>query len=544
MTTRSEPERKGKTEPRFFTPPLRELTPETTKGFEVIEFAALLGITLYPWQKWCLIHGLELIPSGEFRFKRVIIEVARQNGKTLLMVVLGLWRLFQYGAAHVLSAAQSLGDADETLDEAFLIAAWNPILRAWLPDNPRADEEDDKYNGAWRARANGKTAMKLAAAPVPEVLDVAQKMPIWSLAVTSRKGGRSKSVDLALLDELREHLDWEAWNGIVPTSRNRPHSQAWGFSNAGDARSVVLRSLRESELNRSHDGRDDTLTAFFSYSAAPDADILDPDAQAQANPSMGYSNITAESVMQEALDALAAGNEAGFKAESLCQWPNTTQPGRIPQRIWKALADPDSRRAPDAEVFCAVDVTNEGKAAHVAICSRRDDGLWHIEIVASRAGFRWVPGWFAQRFDAPWFTKSVGMQVKGSASATLAPLLRDIGIEIEEWQGTNMSASVLGFLDEVENGGIRHRSQPVLDVSVEGAIDRKRGDISIWDRVNSATDASPTVAANIAWWMATRIEEEKPFVSAYAADDYDPDDNDELLEEDVEEIDDDDLLIV
>ncbi|CAB0889796.1 hypothetical protein FRC0429_00282 [Corynebacterium diphtheriae] len=77
---------KGKTEPRFFPPPLRELTSETSAGFEVIEFAKLLGIELYPFQKWALIHGLELLEDGSFRWRVVVIEVARQNGKTMLMV--------------------------------------------------------------------------------------------------------------------------------------------------------------------------------------------------------------------------------------------------------------------------------------------------------------------------------------------------------------------------------------------------------------------------------------------------------------------------
>lgn len=171
-------ERKGCTEPRFFIPPLRELTPETSLGFEVIEFSQLLGVNLYPWQQWVLIHGLELTQSGDFRFKRVIIEVARQNGKTTLMVVLGLWRFFRYGASRILSAAQSLGDAEDTLNEAFLLAAWNPVLRFFLPNNPRAEDEGDPYNGAYRSRANGKAAMKLAVAPRPDVLDTAKEMPI------------------------------------------------------------------------------------------------------------------------------------------------------------------------------------------------------------------------------------------------------------------------------------------------------------------------------------------------------------------------------
>ena len=39
----------GRTEPRLWTKPLRELTPETSLGFQVIAFAAeVLGVTLYP----------------------------------------------------------------------------------------------------------------------------------------------------------------------------------------------------------------------------------------------------------------------------------------------------------------------------------------------------------------------------------------------------------------------------------------------------------------------------------------------------------------
>lgn len=512
--------RKGKTEPRFFTPPLRKLTQETTKGFEVIEFAELLGIELYPWQEWVLIHGLELLPSGDFRFRKVIIEVARQNGKTVLMVVLGLWRLFQFGAAKILSGAQSLGEAEDTLDEAFKIAAWDPVLRAFLPDNPRAEEEgEDEDNGAKRGWRNGKAQIKLAVAPVPEVLDMAGTLPIWAVTVMSRKGGRSNSVDLALLDELREQLDWEAWNGVVPTTTARPRAQVWGFSNAGDFRSIVLRSLRDSALALLEDGATDiTETGFFSYSAHPEADILDSEAHAQANPAMGYGEITEDSMAAGARDAQAGGNEAGWRAEHMCQWPITVTPGRIPMRIWNDLADPDSR--PGNEVFVGVDVALDGKYTHIAICSQRDDGMWHVEIIASRAGYRWVPGWLAARKGSDWFSGAVGMQVKGSASASLAPLLRAAGIEVAEWQGTHMSSSVLGYITTIEGRGVVHRAQPVLDVSVEGAVDRKRGDISIWDRGNSATDATPLVATNIAWWMATRIDEEE-IVSAYDTDDWD-----------------------
>jgi phage terminase large subunit-like protein len=40
-----------------------------------------------------LIHALELLPDGTFRFRTVVLLVARQNGKSTLMQVLTLWRM-------------------------------------------------------------------------------------------------------------------------------------------------------------------------------------------------------------------------------------------------------------------------------------------------------------------------------------------------------------------------------------------------------------------------------------------------------------------
>ena len=95
---------KGKETPRIYTPPLRELTPDTSVGFEVINFAEnILKIKLHPWQKWLVIHALEVIdlPDGwRFRFRTVIVEVARQSGKTTVGCVLALFFLFVLGKKY------------------------------------------------------------------------------------------------------------------------------------------------------------------------------------------------------------------------------------------------------------------------------------------------------------------------------------------------------------------------------------------------------------------------------------------------------------
>ena len=90
----------GKETPRIFTPPLRDLTPDTTLGFEVIEFAReILDIELLPWQKWLVIHALEVVDDPDdgwrLRFKNVQVLVGRQNGKTTLSCVIALYFLFQ-----------------------------------------------------------------------------------------------------------------------------------------------------------------------------------------------------------------------------------------------------------------------------------------------------------------------------------------------------------------------------------------------------------------------------------------------------------------
>src|SRR5690606_40695614 len=64
---------KGNPRPRLYTPPLRELTPETSLGFECIEFAHdVVGVTLLPWQQEFLKGALELREDGTYRFRTVL----------------------------------------------------------------------------------------------------------------------------------------------------------------------------------------------------------------------------------------------------------------------------------------------------------------------------------------------------------------------------------------------------------------------------------------------------------------------------------------
>ena len=111
----------GRREPRIFTPPLRPLeprTPETearTLGYAVIDFARdVMKQPLFPWQEFFFIHALELRSSGRgLRFKTVLLLVARQNGKSTISQVLGLFVLYILQWKLVLGTAQDLDTAEE-----------------------------------------------------------------------------------------------------------------------------------------------------------------------------------------------------------------------------------------------------------------------------------------------------------------------------------------------------------------------------------------------------------------------------------------------
>ena len=225
------PEYKGCEVPRIFTPPLRELTEETSLGFMMIEFASeVLGITLFPWQRWLLIHAFELHPMwtvstmGErgsldplFRFRKVIVLVARQNGKTVISQVVALFFIYALGVSLILGTAQDLDTAEEVWEGCLDLIEENPDLQD-LADKP--------------IKVNGKKTIRLKTGER------------YKVKAANRKAGRGLSGDLIMLDELREHQSWDAWAAITKTATARAAAMILCLPNAGAMTSGMLPFLR------------------------------------------------------------------------------------------------------------------------------------------------------------------------------------------------------------------------------------------------------------------------------------------------------------
>jgi hypothetical protein len=132
----------GRTEPRQYTPPLRELTPETSYGYDVINFARdVLEEPLDPWQEWTVIHAGELLEDGRPRFRQVLILVARQNGKTHLLKVLALYWLYVEAWPLTVGMSTNLDYAREAWDKAVEVAETSEALKPLTGGVRRANGE-------------------------------------------------------------------------------------------------------------------------------------------------------------------------------------------------------------------------------------------------------------------------------------------------------------------------------------------------------------------------------------------------------------------
>lgn len=451
----------GRTEPRLFTEPLRELTRATSHGFAVADFAELvLGEPLLPWQRWLAIHAMELTPDGLYRFRTIVSLVARQSGKTSFVKTLALWRLYIDGAALVMGAAQSRDTAKEAWRRACQAAESSPELRRELKGEPRKTNGDEELALLGGGR--------------------------YRISATTEGAGRGFSVDMLVMDEVRQQRDWKAWSALSKTVMARPRGQIWCISNAGDDQSVVLNALRESAIA----GRDPSV-ALFEWSAPDGCDLADPAMWEMANPGMGYT------VSEQAIrSALATDPPNVFRTEILCQRVRSLD-GAVDENAWADAADPaGSILEIDAPLVACIDASPDGNhASLVAACVvPGSGGRVRVETVAAwnsleeaRVGLADIVGKRVDvgtvneraRFAAlAWFpagpAAGIGYEIQQAAQYTEGVPGR-FGQAVE-LTGVAVLALCQAFAVMVAANQISHGDDPLLNAHVAGAKRQNVGD--------------------------------------------------------------------
>ena len=499
---------KGYTQPRVYTPELRPLTPETSLGFACIEYAeTVLKKELYPWQKWALIHALEIVGDLEagwkFRFRTILFLISRQNGKTVLSEVLASFFMNVLRVESIFGTSLSLDKAEEVWEAVINDQEAHPELSADI-------DRVSRTNGNKRLILNGGRQYKVGA--------------------PTRRAGRGDSNDLVMLDEIREHRDWETWAAAVASTNAKPNGLVVCFSNAGDPDSVVLRQLRSQAIAKINGTAaqdfggevDDSGLGLFEWSAPDDAETDDMEALAQANPALGYGYLTERALLSNR----ATFPENKFRSECMCQQVETILPNPFPDGAWEGGLDIHSTIAPESELFFGLDLSQDRRWATIAVCGMRDDGHYHIEVVARRVGTSWVEDWFRAR--AMKNPMNLAFQSRGAPVCGLAEQICTIhGVKRIPIEGKELTSGWGRFYDAIcacgddSRGGVRvyHLDQPILNMPGKTMQLRNiGGGIELPDRVKSPDDIAPLFACFVAFAAATRIDTDnaKVYESAYA----------------------------
>jgi len=461
----------GSITPRLWTPPLRKLTPATSYGFRVIWFAAnILREPLDPWQQWAVIHLGELLDDGRPRFRQILILVARQNGKTHLCKVLALYWMFVERQPLIFGTSTKLEQAKK---------AWRLAIRT------------AQRNSALRPRA-----LKPRVANGQELFSTVDDC-CYLIGASDSKSGRGDSIDRQIGDELREQHGWEAYNAAKYAMNARPYAQAVYITNQGDARSVVLNSLRTAAIA----GTDPRL-GLLEWSAPPGTHPMDETGWAAANPQLGrfrrgVPTMDLDSIRGDALKVSKPGADpaelAGFLTEALCMAVDQLDPA-IDPAAWKACEDagPIDLTRRNAVAVC-IDVAPNLQHATLAAAQVQQDGRVRVETVAAWDG----PDTLAKlRAELPaWVLKvrpkSLGWYPGGPA-ATLDADLRDRskagrfswpprGVTVAEIKA-DTPAVCMGFSALVDQTQIAQSGQDLLTTQVEQAEKLTTGDRWVFTR--------------------------------------------------------------
>lgn len=439
------------------------MTPWSSYGFAVIEFAGAIGCPLDPWQRWAVIHAGELLADGRPRFRSVLILVARQNGKTYLLIILALFWLFVELHELILGTSTNLEYARESWIKTLAVAQGTRGL------NGRVDTVRE---------ANGQEEI------------ITTDGCRYKIAAATRRGGRSLTIHRLICDELREHHDYSAYNAAYNAMNAVDDAQAWFITNMGDVRSVVLNDLHSDALEEIAAADTDTDTFLGEWSAPEGSTVTDPAALAAANPNLGRPGRLAVSpLVKAARKAERRGGdlEAGFKTEALCMKVNSLNPAVDPGK-WADCLDVGDLAAVRSRVALCLDIAPDGEHATLAAAAVLPDDRVRLEVVRAWQGSHAV---HEMRRDLPREVARVRPRVVGwlpaGPAAAFAADMRERagwpprGVRVEPIRGET-SAVCMGFAEQVRALRIAQSGDPLLDAHVAAAEPKARGDAWVFTR--------------------------------------------------------------
>jgi len=360
----------GDWHPARYTPTLTGTEEFTTEGDKLLDFTAryvtiptVRKLTLDPWQPWLIRHVLETYPPdwpvvklrGKLRYRQVLISMGRQNGKSLIGLLLVLYFLVLHvRGPRVVGLASIDRQAKIVYDRVKFAIDNNPTLARELRTTATPGIHRRDGTGLYQT--------------LPADEDAAQGEPVTG----------------CLYDEL--HLGLAAlWHAMVLAQRANPYALMVGLTTAGDADSDLLITLY-TDAAAAIAGNDERFGAFIWE--APDDELTEAGVIA-ANPGIACGRIDLETAMHEAekMFRQPQRDKAGLTGKdrvvryTLNRFLTESAGSWISLAAWADSAGLPDLEAGDHTIY-GIARTDSWEGASI-VATTTLDGIAHTELVAT-----------------------------------------------------------------------------------------------------------------------------------------------------------------
>lgn len=450
-----------------------------TYGPAVAKLSAFLGRPLMPWQKLVADVALEVLPTGRWAYRTVVVTVPRQSGKSSLVsaVIAHRGQLVENGSLWM--TAQDRGKAKKR---------WDGLTRELERKLPRTFKR--KISNAHE---------------VLQWLETGSQLFLFSPDGSSMHG---ESPDLVAPDEI-----WH-FNAAQSAALQQAYlpgmitknAQEWLTSTQGTDESEWLNDLTATGRSAVDEGRREGI-AYFEWSIPPAVDgtpveKLDNerllDVIAAHHPAYGDEpgpGVTTREGLAFYLDRFA-GDRAGYIRGYGNLRMGSTHVRVIPESVWSA-AETDWLIPERVGIGVAVD--EDGQNVAVVAAGRLPSGQAVVEVVQTG------PGWTLQLDDAEVapsdFVKRIRSKSKVVGVATMTTgANRDLGDQLGSTPigPADYAAACARFRNGVRERTVLHRDQPSLNDAMKTVGQRKAAGGLGW----SGVGATVADAASLALWAA------------------------------------------
>jgi len=421
--------------PRIHTP-LNDLP---SRGGDLIDLAASLGVDLMEWQKFALIHTHKYKADGRWASPTNCIVVARQNGKSFLQQIRILGGLFLWDEPLQIGQAHTLNTSLEQFRQMMWTIEANDSLAKQVKKvrlNHGAEEIETKMGTRFMVRAGGSAARGIS---------------------------RPSTIHL---DELLRMNNMDSYASLRYTLMAAPNPMLMGYTNAGDNTSVVLNSFRDRAMASIGGVIDDI--AYFEWSSPTDEITLEN--ARHANPAMGVT------IHEDNIRSVLNDPPNVVMSEVLCRWVVAIQ-NIVDAAAWNNCLDKTVDLDPEKTTWLAIDLSPDRK--HASLVGAQKIGgeqfvvkllhSWSNELQLDDREIANELADYARKYPTEYVLYS--RKSAGAVASRLAPA----GIPVFDMDGS-YPQSCDEMLSAINSNRLKHRGQSQLTEEILAAVQLRRGD--------------------------------------------------------------------